>query len=78
MNWKYGHTKLRWTQPNSRNARKTHCPKGHEYSVENTRITVNWNGGINRVCRECHKQFCRDYRYKVKLREAGLSPECAS
>lgn len=34
-----------------RNARKTHCPKGHEYTADNTRI----DGG-KRYCRTCHRE----------------------
>lgn len=32
----------------NRNSRKTHCPRGHEYTPENTRV---WSGG--RKCRAC-------------------------
>ncbi len=38
-----------------RNARKTHCPKGHEYTPENT--YVNSRGA--RVCRICQKAAWR-------------------
>ena len=33
-------------------ARKTHCPRGHEYTPENT-YQPPGKGRINRVCREC-------------------------
>lgn len=36
-------------------AAKTHCPQGHPYSPENTRITKR----DRRVCRECDRQRCR-------------------
>jgi hypothetical protein len=31
---------------------KTHCPQGHEYTEENTRL----KGGKYRVCRTCHRE----------------------
>ncbi len=34
-----------------RNVGKTHCPRRHEYSAENTRIS---NKG-SRICRECDR-----------------------
>lgn len=37
-----------------RNARKTHCPKGHPYSPENTRRQRTRNGG--RVCIACQNE----------------------
>lgn len=45
------------------NARKTHCPAGHEYSESNTRIR-NFDGA--RICRECHKAYCAKYRLRQK------------
>ena len=36
-------------------ARKTHCPQGHEYSVENTYIHVKKAGGAARMCRTCQR-----------------------
>jgi hypothetical protein len=36
---------------NNHNARKTHCPQGHPYSPENTRIRPKGY----RICRECVK-----------------------
>lgn len=37
------------------NAIKTHCPRGHEYSVENTYVHL---GG--RTCRECMRRWERE------------------
>jgi hypothetical protein len=45
------------------NARKTHCPQGHPYDAENTRIC-----GGSRECRECKKERLRA-RYR-----AGRAP----
>ncbi len=40
----------------------THCPKGHEYTVENTRYrTQGW-----KLCRICSRANRRDYRAKLK------------
>ena len=36
----------------ARNASRTHCPRGHEYSPENTRITRQTR---SRTCRECDR-----------------------
>lgn len=42
---------------------KTHCPKGHEYTPENTRTYRNKKGWTMRFCIECDKAFCgRNYR----------------
>lgn len=43
---------LRGTGFAARNARKTHCPNGHEYTDENT---YHWPGavGSSRQCRAC-------------------------
>lgn len=48
------------------NVRKTHCPLGHRYSVENTRVTIS--GG--RACRACWNAWRR--RHRAKRRAAGL------
>jgi|SRR5579863_5247114 len=45
-------------------ARKTHCPKGHPYSEENTHV---WNN--KRFCRECSRASSR--RYQAKLTAAA-------
>ena len=37
------------------NARKTHCPQGHEYNAENTHMTKRGA----RVCRECWRMRAR-------------------
>lgn len=42
---------LRGESPMAYNARKTHCPQGHEYSEENTYT----KGTGQRSCRECHR-----------------------
>ena len=43
----------------------THCPKGHEYSKENTKIKFNKNGGKYRSCLECNRAWDRDHKRKL-------------
>ena len=46
------------------NRRKTHCPQGHEYSTENTRVKPNgW-----RDCRECKRVSERNRRKRIIAR----------
>lgn len=45
-----GENVLRGNAPTAHNARKTHCPKGHEYTSENTAIY-----GHSRRCRSCYR-----------------------
>ena len=37
------------------NTKKTHCPKGHEYTPDN----IKWIKNGNRNCRECHRRSNR-------------------
>jgi hypothetical protein len=53
------------------NSLKTHCPKGHEYSEDNTKIKYRNNIKM-RYCIECSRIYARNkYGYK-KIRK-GLS-----
>lgn len=47
---------LRGDSPNARNARKTHCKNGHEFTEENTRVRSG-----RRSCRTCDRN-----RYWIK------------
>lgn len=38
---------------------RTHCPKGHEYTPENTYTAKTKHGGISRSCATCSKQSSR-------------------
>jgi len=51
---------LRGSSAAAKNARKTHCPSGHEYTVGNTYI----RGGM-RHCRTCHR-ICERKRKAAK------------
>jgi hypothetical protein len=50
---------MRGTGIAANNARKTHCKRGHEFTPENTYVTVN---GKARACRTCMKAITRRYR----------------
>lgn len=48
------------------NSTKTHCPSGHEYSVENTYITTS----KHRICRKCQAAHERNRRARLKAATA--------
>ena len=51
------------------NARKTHCPHGHEYTDENTYYWKQKNGGPGRQCRTCVKERGRRRYAKAKAKK---------
>lgn len=53
---------MRGEGPTARNARKTHCKHGHEFTPANTIHFTNWNGKPGRQCRTCSYQHSRAYR----------------
>jgi len=57
---------LRGIGPSARNARKTHCNKGHEFSEGNTR--TNEDG--SRECITCTKEYFSSEEFKAARREA--------
>lgn len=50
---------------------KTHCPKGHPYSAENTYVMKFANGGTERRCKECNRERCRRYWHEVRKFRRG-------
>jgi hypothetical protein len=44
---------LRGESFTARNARKTHCPQGHEYTEDNIRWHKSANGAYRRECKTC-------------------------
>jgi hypothetical protein len=51
------------------NVAKTHCPHGHEYTPENTKISMNGKrrGTPSRLCRTCANLYTVKYRLERKL-----------
>lgn len=54
---------LRSQSPSAMNARKTHCPRNHEYTPENTRIEAG-----SRVCRTCRNSRQMEHYYAQRDR----------
>lgn len=55
-------------------ARKTHCPQGHEYTPENTRHQNKRDRGPvrrSRYCRECDRQRMQRKRLNPVVKEQG-------
>ena len=52
----------------ARNARKTHCIYGHEFTKLNTYLQRE-NGGVWRKCRKCRRNIHRKYYQKLKLKK---------
>jgi HNH endonuclease len=60
-----GENVLRGTGVTAQNALKTHCPKGHEYTPENTKVTPQgW-----RECRICKREQLQTHRARHPRRK---------
>jgi hypothetical protein len=53
------------------NTRKSRCPKGHEYSAENTLTTVRGT----RVCRTCKREANRLFKQQTRAGLRQLEPQ---
>lgn len=52
----------------AKNARKTHCKYGHEFTPENTYI-MNCGGRRCIICKnQYNKQYCQSHKEEIKLR----------
>ncbi len=50
----------------ARNARKTHCSKGHEFTPENTRLTSRAEGRVCLTCKSAYNiAYCRAWRRRA-------------
>lgn len=54
--------------PPARNARKTHCPKGHPYAGDNLRVYARPGGTPSRYCNSCLKENARKQALKRRSR----------
>lgn len=67
---------VRGNTPAARNAAKTHCPKGHAYTAENTYIAPpnasNPNGF--RGCRTCKRESRRAHEARGRAGQTGSTP----
>jgi len=50
----------------------THCPYGHPYSATNTRYKPTKWGGVNRICRECGRNYARQRHVKQRAKDLRL------
>lgn len=51
----------------NRHSEKTHCPRGHEYSKENTMIQVKSDGVVGRKCKMCNRLRMRKIQENRRL-----------
>lgn len=58
-------------------ANLTHCPRGHEYTPENTYIGRQANGGTHRKCRACGRERFHE-RKAARRAHAVLGQEASS
>lgn len=47
-------------------ANRTHCPYGHEYTPENTRMQHRRGDDLSRLCRTCKRRRDRERYWRVK------------
>lgn len=52
-------------------SKKTHCPQGHPYDEENTKVRSLKTGSTGRTCKECHRQHSRKFSLQKKRQEAS-------
>jgi hypothetical protein len=50
---------------------KTHCPKGHEYTAENTIFYTNKSGKTSRYCRMCGRVYSKAAMARLRARKSA-------
>lgn len=45
---------------------RTHCPHGHEFTLENTYARIDKRGRNTRQCRTCRRDYHKTYKRPVK------------
>lgn len=59
---------------------KTHCPHGHEYTEENTRmikkVSATGKEYFGRACKKCQRKSIRDHYYRNKENRLKKQKEC--
>ncbi len=55
------------------NAKRTHCPQGHEYTETNTRIYIRSDGYEVRKCRKCDKMWSLASYEKNKHKQLAIA-----
>ena len=67
---------MRGFSPSAVNARKTHCPQGHQYDLLNTSYVAGRGSALGRACRTCWRIRERRRRLlKVRVEEARVVVE---
>ncbi len=56
---------LRGESPFAKKARQTHCKNGHEFTRDNTIVTIK-RGNPTRECLACSRKWHREYKRKVR------------
>lgn len=59
----------------ARQQAKTHCPKGHEYTPDNTRYQKKPTGTLGRKCLECHRVRSMERYHRRGVGPAGPDPD---
>ena len=54
---------LRGIGPTATNSQKTHCIHGHPFSGNNLTIKIRKDGVVERVCKECRRQYEQKRRH---------------